>query len=209
MMIANDQNLKFYDQESVQNIIDMQFERTYKAGLFLFTIYNLFFGFPLTLYIIHMENIKHSTSTPSGDKLESLNEDPLSKFYMSIALIGVIPFVLIEFIQIKQKGPKTYLTDAWNWIDILYLITFFKICYFHFNYELIKKEGRFEKETKVFMVIFLFCKVNILAQIFDSFRSFSVYLIKAIEDSMPFTRVYYAFIIFVAIGYTALDVDTL
>ena len=101
------------------------------------------------------------------------------------------------------------MTDGWNWIDILYLLTFLKICFFHFDNELMKKEGKFEKEIKVFMVIFLFFKVNVLAQIFDSFRSFSVYLKKAIEDSMPFTKVYYAFIIFVAIGYTALDVDTL
>ena len=76
----------------------MQFERTYKAGLFLFIIYNLFFGFPLTLYIIHVEMRKHSTTLSTNNILENLNEDPLSKFYMSIALIGVIPFVIIELI---------------------------------------------------------------------------------------------------------------
>ena len=51
LMITNDDNLKFYDQPSVQKIIDMQFLKTRRFQTYLFAFYIIFFVYPLQTYI--------------------------------------------------------------------------------------------------------------------------------------------------------------
>jgi len=89
-----------------------------------------------------------------------------------ISSIALVPYLAIELIQLKQQG-KEYIKAGWNIIDILNIVFFYMIVLMHFCPKATYLRY-FEKEIKVMIELFTFLKMISLAQIVDSFRSFTL-----------------------------------
>ena len=124
-----------------------------------------------------------------------------------ISSVALVPYLGIELIQLNQQRTK-YLKQGWNIIDILNIVFFYMIVIMHFCPKAVYLKY-FQKEIKVFVELFTFLKLISLAQIVDSFRSFTLMFRESMWQSMTFTYVYVGFVLCFATGYIALDVDTL
>ena len=110
-MIDSVTNQSFYDQDSIKNVIDLQFISTKKYMHSMFMFYLFCFIIPLTLTIILTFGKSSEFVKDQGFMTSSV------QWLYFLGLFPQVVFFCLEIVEIKQTGIA-YLSTAWNYFDI-------------------------------------------------------------------------------------------
>lgn len=128
--LMNCQDIKLFEQESIQNIINYKW-KSYAERFFLtkFIVYTFY----LIVYYIDLESIHGPDRTLSKHDEGIHEQEPRYKgtvFVFCKCVCGSIQliFSMYELLQIKME-PESYLTDPWNYLENADIVFFFWSAY--------------------------------------------------------------------------------
>jgi hypothetical protein len=106
LIMQQEDNLEFFGNSVIQNIIDYQFEKQTKWFMQgVFYLYLFFFCCPYLLTLVY--------------------DDPV--ITTSVFKVCVLPQYLllcIEVVQIYEVGVRAYTADLWNMVDLMQIVMF-------------------------------------------------------------------------------------
>ena len=106
LMMSSEENSDFYNQESVQKIIDYQFVQTKVGMKYLFWFYIFCYMIPYSITLVNNNVLIHL-------------------YVMKICVLPQIVLLIIEIIQMKESGLSYF--QGWNFIDLMQIMVFFNM----------------------------------------------------------------------------------
>jgi len=177
-------NNSFFLQESVQKIINAQWDRTKNFQKRIFFIYFFFYCIPMCVSCFKIS-------------------DSVDNLMFNIAFFPSIILLVIESIQINKDGYEYFM--GWNLIDFSQLILFYFL--FYLRQEGYDNDLSFFPLLKLFNILLAFTKMGFFVRIFEDYGFLVQMVIFVLQSLIPFNVVYLIFVLIFSICNVVLKLD--
>ena len=175
---------EFFEQETVQRIIDFQFQKTFRIANIAFWTYLIGFVLPFAVTVVYThKNVKDfvHTSVFSGD---------LEKLSYYVCLLTQLLFFGVEVVQLKIVG-KDYLRDPWNAFDFTQFFLFLLLMLFD-NHQFFSDDHFYIQNfmmvlLQLILIFEAFVKIQFFIRIYEQFGFLVQMIILTVIEVLPFT----------------------
>lgn len=177
-------NNSFFLQETVQKIINAQWDRTKNFQRRIFFLYFFFYCVPMCVSCFKMT-------------------DRIDNMMFLIAFFPSIILLVIESIQIMKDGSEYFM--GWNIIDFSQLVLFYFLTYLRLRgYD---NDLPFFPMLKLINILLAFIKMGFFVRIFEEYGFLVQMVISVLHSLIPFTVVYLLFVLIFSICNVVLRLD--
>lgn len=174
---------EFYEQKSVQRIIDVQFQVAKWFWQLQFIFYIVLFFIPFTLTLIR-------------------DDHEMNNFLINVCTVPIVFFLAIELTQIAESKLEYFM--GWNIFDFLQIVLFFVLYFSEYQVNGMEQEQAWSKPVKIILMILSFIKIVNLLRGFQNIAYFILMLQNCLYDLIPFTFMYLLFVLFFALCFHVL-----